>query len=141
MKKSQIELPQLKASNVTDPDFIGHVRLELLAQDIPFLLRLMKFHVILLRSAANAGQSHLLHQLCHIFRADLMSSLSKNSADLFGAQHLTILIKHFTDQSAILLSSLFEPSIAPFIAEDVVIEGSAGDIHSFTKSVYVVLAV
>ena len=70
-----------------------------------------------------------------------MTSLNKNSADLFSTQHLTILIKYFTDQSSIFLSAFLEPSIAPLISENMVIEGSAGDIHSFTKSVYVVLAV
>ena len=70
-----------------------------------------------------------------------MASLNKNSADLFGTQHLTILIKYFTDQSAIFLSAFFEPSIAPLISENMVIEGSTGDIHSFTKSVNVVLTI
>ena len=70
-----------------------------------------------------------------------MASLNKNSADLFGTQHLTILIKYFTDQSAIFLSAFFEPSIAPFISENVVIESSARHIHGFAKRVNVVLAV
>ena len=70
-----------------------------------------------------------------------MTSLNKNSAVLLGTQHLTILIKYFTDQSAIFLSAFFEPSIAPFILENMVIEGSAGNIHSLAKSVDVVLAV
>ena len=98
---------------------IEPVRLELLTQDIPFLFWLMKFHVILLRSTADAGQPHLLHQLCHIFWANLMTSLNKNSADLFSTQHLTILIKYFTDQSAIFLSAFLEPSIAPLISENI----------------------
>ena len=70
-----------------------------------------------------------------------MTALNKNGTDLFSTQHLTIFIKYLTDQPAIFLSAFFEPSIAPFILENMVIEGSAGDIHSFTKSVYVVLAV
>lgn len=47
-----------------------------------------------------------------------MTSLNKNSADLFSTQHLTILIKYFTDQSAIFLSAFLEPSIAPLISEN-----------------------
>ena len=70
-----------------------------------------------------------------------MTSLNKNSADLFSPQHLTILIKYFTDQSAIFLSAFFEPSIAPFISENVVIESPAGNIQSFTKCMDIILAV
>lgn len=39
----KIELPQLKTSNIADPDLVGLVRLKLLLEDVPFLFRFMKF--------------------------------------------------------------------------------------------------
>ena len=33
----KIELPQLKTSNIADPDLVGLVRLKLLLEDVPFL--------------------------------------------------------------------------------------------------------
>ena len=69
-----------------------------------------------------------------------MASLNKNSADLFGTQHLTILIKYFTDQSAIFLSAFLEPSIAPLISENMVVESSSRDIQCLTRATLIHVA-
>ena len=74
---------------------IGPVRLELLTQEISFLLGLMKLHVVLFCRGADAGQSHLPHQVGHIFCADLMAPLNQDGADLSSAQYLSVFIKYF----------------------------------------------
>lgn len=51
----KIELPQLKTSNIADPDLVGLVRLKLLLEDVPFLFRFMKFCVVLFCSSTDTS--------------------------------------------------------------------------------------
>ena len=68
-----------------------------------------------------------------------MAMLDKYCADLFSTQHLAVLIKYLLNQNTIFLPPLFEPSVAPFISENVVIESPAGNIQSFTKCMDIIL--
>ena len=70
-----------------------------------------------------------------------MTTLNQNGPDFFRAQYLTIFIKNLLNQNSIFLAPLFKPSIAAFIAEDMVIECSTRDLQCFTKRMDIILAI
>ena len=75
---------QFQTGDITDPDPIKLVHMELLLEYIFLSLFPVEFPIVLLCCGADTGQAHFPHQFGYILSTDPMDPLHKNSTNLIS---------------------------------------------------------
>ena len=127
---------KLEAGNITDPNLIRCLGVEILLQYVDRFLMLGCIDAFGI--GADAGQAEIQHDAGNIFLRNGMTALPQNCMNFVGTEDLLEFIKDVVNQDAIFFLPLFILNIVPLVSKVVI--GTAGYIQGFAQRMDIVLA-